>query len=190
MILSLSFQRCKDEDGDIVTNGSEQVDNSHSGDGFDAPKTEEFDGGSITFQYNDNVIALEQSSYPYIVKVEADTIIYFSKSIPDKFTPYVGKIISSGVVDEKTPYGLGNKIVSVVEHDGLYECVTTNASLDEIFKELSLSADIGLITDTTTHSCSYILVVVPCYCESGRSESISFWRRSRKRAAWAPSIWV
>ncbi len=116
--------------------------------GFDHPVTEDIEGGKITYQYNDEVIVLSETTQQYLVKVEADTILYFSESTPEKLLPYKGGIISSAVVDDKTPYGLGNRVISVSQDDGLYKCVTTAAPLDEIFKELNLVADIMLVTDT------------------------------------------
>lgn len=115
--------------------------------GFGYPITEDVEGGKITYQYNDEVIVLGEATQKYLVKVEADTILYFSESTPERLLPYKGGIISSAVVDDKTPYGLGNRVISVTQEDGLYKCVTTAASLDEIFKELNLAADIMLVTD-------------------------------------------
>ena len=144
--LSLLFCGCSDNGEELQSNNEE-----NKSDGIDSPKTEEFETGSITYQFNDNVTVLDESSRLYLVRTEADTVLYISKSIPADQKPYVGKIISSGIIDEKTPYGLGNKVLSVSEEDGLYKCITTSASLEEIFKELSLSADIQLITDTISN---------------------------------------
>lgn len=115
--------------------------------GFGYPITEDVEGGKITYQYNDEVIVLSETTQRYLVKVEADTILYFSEATPERLLPYKGGIISSAVIDDKTPYGLGNRVISVSQESGLYKCVTTAASLDEIFKELTLAADIMLVTD-------------------------------------------
>lgn len=115
--------------------------------GFGYPVTEDVEGGKITYQYNDEVIVLSETTQRYLVKVEADTILYFSEATPERLLPYKGGIISSAVIDDKTPYGLGNRVISVSQESGLYKCVTTAASLDEIFKELTLAADIMLVTD-------------------------------------------
>lgn len=115
--------------------------------GFGHPVTEDVEGGKVTYQYNDEVIVLNEATQPYLVKVEADTILYFSEATPERLLPYKGGIISSAVIDDKTPYGLGNRVISVSQESGLYKCVTTAASLDEIFKELTLAADIMLVTD-------------------------------------------
>lgn len=150
LAFSLSFHACQESDEETSTNKEEESENPKT-DGLGSPKTEEFDGGVITFQYNDGVMILDESTQSYLVKVEVDTVLYFSKSIPDELRPHTGKIMSSSIIEGKLPYGLGNKIISVTEEDGLYKCVTTSAPLNEIFKVLSLSADIELITDTISH---------------------------------------
>lgn len=58
--------------------------------GFDHPVTEDIEGGKITYQYNDEVIVLSETTQQYLVKVEADTILYFSESTPEKLLPYKG----------------------------------------------------------------------------------------------------
>lgn len=141
--LTFSFQACSEEN-------DKSIPDENNEDNY--PKTEEFEEGTVTYQYNDGVMVLDQSTQSYLVKVEADTILYFSKSVPNELRPSAGGIVSSSIINDKTPYGLGNKIISVTEDNGLYKCVTTSASLDEIFKELSLSANIQLITDTISTS--------------------------------------
>lgn len=110
--------------------------------------TIEFDGGSVTYQYKEGTKVIDESNQSYLIKIESDTIIYFSKDIPAKLKPAVGMIYSSGLISEKIPYGLGNKVLSVSEENGIYKCVTTSAPLDEIFEDLKLSAEIELITDS------------------------------------------
>lgn len=139
LLMSCLLLSCSKEDDFAVSD--ERV-------GFDSPVTEKFDGGSVTYQYNEGVRVLDKSTHSFLVKTEADTILYFSKSLPDELKPVVGGVISCGIVDEITPFGLGNRIISIDEEDGMYKCTTTSATLDEIFKELTISGDIRLITDT------------------------------------------
>lgn len=116
--------------------------------GFDVPKTESTDQYEITYQYNEDVIVLDEFSAGCIEKVIADTIIYFSLDLPENIIPEVNDIISSTIYD-KLPYGLGNRVLSFEEEAGAYKCVTTPAPLDEIFKELDIKAVIQLL-DTTS----------------------------------------
>lgn len=56
--------------------------------GFGYPITEDVEGGKITYQYNDEVIVLSETTQRYLVKVEADTILYFSEATPERLLPY------------------------------------------------------------------------------------------------------
>ena len=105
-------------------------------DGFDQPVTESTDEYTITYQYNEGVIVLDAVAQSYLVKVEADTILYFSAGTPGDILPGKGDVISARV-SEKVPYGLGNVVLETSESDGMTKCVTTVAGLDEIFKEVS-----------------------------------------------------
>ena len=105
-------------------------------DGFDRPVTESTDEYTITYQYNEGVIVLDAVVQSYLVKVEADTILYFSAGTPGDILPRKGDVISARV-SEKVPYGLGNVVLETSESDGMTKCVTTVAGLDEIFKEVS-----------------------------------------------------
>ena len=105
-------------------------------DGFDRPVTESTDEYTITYQYNEGVIVLDAVAQSYLVKVEADTILYFSAGTPGDILPGKGDVISARV-SEKVPYGLGNIVLETSESDGMIKCVTTVAELDEIFKEVS-----------------------------------------------------
>lgn len=104
--------------------------------GFDQPVTESTDEYTITYQYNEGVIVLDAIAQSYLVKVEADTILYFSAGTPSDILPRKGDVISARV-SEKVPYGLGNVVLETSESEGMFKCVTTVAGLDEIFKEVS-----------------------------------------------------
>ena len=104
--------------------------------GLDYPMTETTEGYSVTYQYKKGVVVLDEKAQTYLVKVEADTILYFLSNTPSSIMPKVGDVISSRVT-EKTPYGLGNIVLEKAESGGLIRCVTTSTSLDNIFKELT-----------------------------------------------------
>ena len=104
--------------------------------GFEKPVTESTDEYSITFQYNEGVILLSEAAQENIIRVEADSILYFSSSTPSELLPEVGDLVTSRISD-KLPFGLGNQVLEVSEQGGTIRCVTTLASLDDIYKELS-----------------------------------------------------
>lgn len=116
--------------------------------GIDHQVTENIEGGSVTYKYNEGVIVINKTNSKLLQKIEADTILYFSKSAARKFDLSEGNIISSGLVNDITPYGLGNRILSVSDNGDLIRCVTTSAPLDEIFEVLDIDANIQLFTDT------------------------------------------
>ena len=111
--------------------------------GLDFAVTETTKDYSITYKFNDNVIVLNEKNYPYLVRVESDSILYFSKSIPSNITPEIGSVISSKIT-EKTPYGLGNVVIEKTEIDGMIKCVTTVAPLGDIFEKLELTSNFSL----------------------------------------------
>ena len=108
-----------------------------------APVTEKSDDYEITYQFKDNVIVLDDQNIQHLVKVMDDDILYFDSSTPSNIKPKVGSIISSRIT-EKTPYGLGNKVIEVTNEDGMTKCITEVATLDEIFEELELQSTTSL----------------------------------------------
>lgn len=111
--------------------------------GVSSPVHETSENYDITYQYNDGVIVLNERAQVYLEKVEEDSILFFSSSTPANILPEVGDIISAKVT-EKTPYGLGNEVISRTEEDGLIKCVTSVASLDDIFEVLELTSSFSL----------------------------------------------
>lgn len=112
--------------------------------GVSSPVHETSENYDITYQYNDGVIVLNERAQVYLEKVEEDSILFFSSSTPANILPEVGDIISSKVT-EKTPYGLGNKVISRTEEGDLIKCVTSVAPLDEIFEVLEVTSSFSLV---------------------------------------------
>ena len=120
--------------------------------GMGSPVTEKSDNYNITYQYEDGVLVLNNRTQRYLSKVVEDSILYFLPEMPDSIMPEVGTIISSRISD-KTPYGLGNIVISKEEEDGLVKLVTTVAPLDDIFKELDVKSEFtmeDLVTDISS----------------------------------------
>ena len=117
--------------------------------GIETPQTEKSDEYTVTYQYQDDVIVLGTNRLNYLVRVEADTILYFSDATPEEFLPKTGDVISARISD-KTPYGLGNVVIDRTKVDNTYRCVTTSASLKQIFKKLKWNANIELLNYADT----------------------------------------
>lgn len=111
--------------------------------GFDFPTTETTGDYSVTYQYKDGVIVLDDKAQTYLVRVEADTILYFANNTPSTILPDVGDVVSARVTG-KTPYGLGNIVLEKSESGGLIKCVTTVTGLDNIFEELTWNYNASL----------------------------------------------
>ncbi len=131
--LILAISGCSDKNDDL----NPIIDTGKTDEGVYKTTYESGTGYDITYRLNDNVIVIDDSNLDYLLRVEADTILYFSSSTPSEILPTKGEILSCTITD-KTPYGLGNEVISLESVNGEYKCVTTTASLDEIFAELSL----------------------------------------------------
>lgn len=104
------------------------------------PKTETTDEYTISYQYRDGTIVLDDDDMKYLVKVEGDSVLCFSSTTPARLLPGVGDIVSAKMTD-KTPYGLGCKIIGRKKVGGMYRCYITLAKLDEIFEDLEWNCD-------------------------------------------------
>ena len=114
--------------------------------GKEEPTTIENEYGSITFQFNDSVLYVtENIQEKYLVRVEADSILYFNGSIPREWRPFVGMKMAGGC-SHKIPYGLNHKVISVEDQGGILKVVTTRATIEEVYKELNYDIDAGLAT--------------------------------------------
>lgn len=112
--------------------------------GLDSPVEETTDTYHINYQYNEGVIVLSDARQIFLEKTEADTILYFAGNTPEEILPEVGDIVTSAM-SSKLPYGLGNVVLSKTKDGNSYKCVTTSASLDQIFSKLEVSATFSIL---------------------------------------------
>lgn len=116
----------------------------YTGWGINYIATEKGDNYEVSYQYNDDVVVLDKQLMKYLIKVENDSILYFSDSMPDSIRPHVGSIYSARVT-ELTPYGLGNVVLSQSStEDGLVRCITRVAPIEKIFKVLDLKMSLSM----------------------------------------------
>lgn len=130
------------------TEHSDSVEDTPTGNsqtpGIDIPTTVQKGKSVATYQFGKEVSQLSTNAQKnYLVKVEQDSILFFLPETPDSIMPKVGKILSSPITD-KLPYGLGNKVISKTEEDGLIKFVTTVASLEELFEDLHIDAEFSI----------------------------------------------
>lgn len=111
--------------------------------GFDEPVTVESEYGSITYQFNDSVIFVTDNLQDYLIRVEADTILYFSSTMPRQYQPTKGSKLATGI-SHKLPYGLNHRVLSVENQGGILRVVTTHTSIEDVYKHLDYSIDANL----------------------------------------------
>lgn len=116
--------------------------------GIDYPITETGDDYYITYKYNKSTIVYDEKSINYIHHIEADTILHYELYTPDDFLPSIGDIVSSRIT-KTTPYGLGNKVLSINNTGFYYKCTTTSAALNEIYDKLDFVYDSDNISKLT-----------------------------------------
>lgn len=114
--------------------------------GKEEPHTVENEYGSITYQFRDSVVFFtENLQQQFLVRTEADSILFISGAIPDKWRPYVGQKMAAGISHE-LPYGLNNRVVAVENQGGIYRVVTTRVAVEEVYKTLNYCFDSGIST--------------------------------------------
>ena len=141
------FSDMKVKDTEVVltlTDGMELRIAINEVEGVSTPARKVSENYDIIYQYSEGVIVLNEKTQVYIERVEEDSILFFSSTTPANILPEVGDIISSKVT-EKTPYGLGNKVISRTEEGDLIKCVTSVAPLDEIFEVLEVTSSFSLV---------------------------------------------
>lgn len=115
-------------------------------DGWTEPKTEAGENYEITYQYREGVIVFDEEASKYITRIEADTVLYISPQMPDKYMPNVDNVLSSRIY-ETLPYGLGNRVLSMEKVGNDYKCVTTSAPLEDIFADLKMKASVNVLVN-------------------------------------------
>lgn len=140
MILSVFVVSCSDKSDD--PNPDTGSDDNSATDMYE-PKYDSGDGYEVAYQFKKGVTVMGQSYLDYLLRIENDSILYFSSSTPSDILPAVGDVLSCTVTD-KTPYGLGNIVKTVTDYAGEFKCVTTVAQLNELFEKLEVSGTIPL----------------------------------------------
>lgn len=105
--------------------------------GYLEPETVELPGdmGTLTYQYNQKTIAIEDDVEQWVDHVESDTIVYFSKDTPDYYLPEAGEMMTCSF-REKFPHGFCHRCIERTETGGLYRCVFTRCSVEDAFDVL------------------------------------------------------
>ena len=105
--------------------------------GFSEPYTQESEFGSVTFQYGDSTRVLRQEALNYLVKVENDSVLYFTDNIPQNLLIPVGRYVSMGC-NEKLRRGLCSQVISLTKANGMCRMVTSRRPYSVVFKQMDV----------------------------------------------------
>ena len=110
-----------------------------TGEGYDKVETITLPEGqgTVSYQYSQNTIPIDDVVEQYIVKVESDTILHFSFATPEELLPEVGEMMTCSFRD-RFPHAFCHKCIERTEQDGIYRCVFTKCSFDEAFATLKM----------------------------------------------------
>lgn len=122
-----------------------------NGDGFTAPKTITDDASTVTYQFLEGTILIDDSYRKYINNVVTDATnntveIFFTKDIPSNMIPQRGNGLSTMMYDifER---GLCHKVDYVENTDKGYHVVAHMVHTKEIFKKLHFELDGYIVED-------------------------------------------
>ena len=110
-----------------------------TGEGYDKVETITLpnEQGFVSYKYSQNTIPIDDVVEQYIVKVENDTILYFSFDTPEELLPEVGEMMTCSFRD-RFPNAFCHKCIERTEQDGIYRCVFTGCGYDEAFASLTI----------------------------------------------------
>ena len=112
----------------------------HTEDGYTSEKTiSSTDGTTVTYQYNQRTIPIDDEVEEYIVKVESDTILYFVDGTPDHLLPEEGEMMVCSFRD-RFPHAFCHRCIERTQVNGLYRCVFTPCAISEAFDKFNVDA--------------------------------------------------
>ena len=126
-------------------------DDTPNGDGFTAPRTEQTELGSVTYQFQDGVRVIDEKYVPYIISCRNDstlghTEILFTKNIPSDLLPQRGDYIAT-TMSQLFQQTLCDEVDNIEETGGGYLLISHSVPLIKVFKELDFSIDARIAGD-------------------------------------------
>lgn len=128
--------------------------------GKEEPCTEVSEYGEITYQYHDDVTALNGEPQNYIAMMN-DSVIWFMDNLPDKWVPKEGHYIAANC-SRTIPLGICSKVRSVTRDAGMIRVEHEPTDKENVFKKLEMRLDFN-----------YIVPGVSDFVEDGTEESRS-----------------
>lgn len=133
----------------------------HSGEGYDKPVATTEGGCDVEYQYNDNVLVVEESTQEkYITHVETDGVnvmleVHFRADTPKELLPQPGEIFLSTATD-KFPMGANHLVEKRLFEDGVYKCLMSFATLKDTFKNLLIDGKLTFEADSFSVPVEYV----------------------------------
>lgn len=133
----------------------------HSGEGYDKPVATTEGGCDVEYQYNDNVLVVEESTQEkYITHVETDGVnvmleVHFRADTPKELLPQPGEIFLSTATD-KFPMGANHLVEKRLFEDGVYKCLMSFATLKDTFKSLLIDGKLTFEADSFSVPVEYV----------------------------------
>lgn len=128
--------------------------------GKEEPCTEVSEYGEFTYQYHDDVTALNGEPQNYIAMMN-DSVIWFMDNLPDKWVPKEGHYIAANC-SRTIPLGICSKVRSVTRDAGMIRVEHEPTDKENVFKKLEMRLDFN-----------YIVPGVSDFVEDGTEESRS-----------------
>lgn len=120
--------------------------------GFDEPVTIENELGTVTYQFQDDVLYVTERVQEHITVIN-DSTFFYDGSTPKEWRPYVGCKLAASV-SHLLYNGLNNRVIRVTPQDGGYLVETERTTIEDVYKELSYNLDvennIPYVTDDTS----------------------------------------
>lgn len=111
--------------------------------GKEEPCTEVSEYGEITYQYQDDVTALNGEPQNYIAMMN-DSVIWFMDNLPDKWVPKEGHYIAANC-SQTIPLGICAKVRSVTRDAGMIRVEHEPTDKENVFKTLEMRLDFNYI---------------------------------------------
>ena len=111
--------------------------------GKEEPCTEVSEYGEITYQYHDDVTALNGEPQNYIAMMN-DSVIWFMDNLPDKWVPKEGHYIAANC-SKTIPLGICSKVRSVTRDAGMIRVEHEPTDEENVFKILKMRLDFNYI---------------------------------------------
>ena len=111
--------------------------------GKEEPCTEVSEYGEVTYQYHDDVTALNGEPQDYIAMMN-DSVIWFMDNLPDKWVPKEGHYIAANC-SKTIPLGICSKVRSVTRDAGMIRVEHEPTDEENVFKILKMRLDFNYI---------------------------------------------